>query len=64
MPDSWCRPNGFNCLRGARTPLLVYDFNKQPGKNFKVYYSLDAAAGAPCRETLPGIAGWVCGATD
>jgi hypothetical protein len=43
-----------------RTPLLVYDFNKQPGKNFKVYYSLDAAAGAPCRETLPGIAGWVC----
>ncbi len=44
-----------------RAPLLVYDFDNQPGQNFKVYYSLNGpAAGAPCHETRPGIAGWVC----
>ena len=44
-----------------RDPILVYDFNKQAGKNFKVYYSLQApAAAAPCHDTMPDIDGWVC----
>ena len=44
-----------------RDPILVYDFNKQAGRNFKVYYSLQApSAVAPCHDTMPGIGGWVC----
>jgi hypothetical protein len=44
-----------------RDPILVYQFNRQPGQNFKVYYSLQApAAVAPCQDTLPRIGGWVC----
>jgi hypothetical protein len=44
-----------------RVPLLVYDFNKQPGTNFKVYYSLEAPqATAPCHDTMASIDGWVC----
>jgi hypothetical protein len=54
MPPQDARP---------RTPVFVYDFNRQAGRNFEVYYSLGGAAGpAPCRETLPEIAGWVCSA--
>ena len=45
----------------SRDPILVYDFNKQAGRNFKVFYSLQApAAAAPCHDTMPGIGGWVC----
>jgi hypothetical protein len=45
----------------ARGPIAVVDFNKQPGNNFKVYYSFQApAAVAPCHDTMPGIGGWVC----
>jgi hypothetical protein len=45
----------------ARGPLLVYDYNKQTGNNFSVYYSLGAPATvAPCQDTMPGIGGWVC----
>jgi hypothetical protein len=44
-----------------RDPILVYDFNRQPGRNFKVYYSLQAPIDtAPCHDTMPGIGGWVC----
>jgi hypothetical protein len=44
-----------------RDPILVYDFNRQPGRNFKVYYSLQAPVDtAPCHDTMPGIGGWVC----
>jgi hypothetical protein len=44
-----------------RDPILVYDFNRQAGRNFKVYYSLQAPADvAPCHETMSGIGGWVC----
>ena len=44
-----------------RDPLLVYDYNKQPGNNFKVYYSYQAPeAAAPCHTELQGIGGWVC----
>jgi hypothetical protein len=44
-----------------RTPLIVYDFNKQAGRNFKVYYSLNPATStAPCRDTQADIGGWVC----
>jgi hypothetical protein len=39
----------------------VFDFNKQSGDNFKVYYSLDAPSKtAPCHESRPGVDGWVC----
>jgi hypothetical protein len=44
-----------------RGPIVVYDYNKQPENNFKVYYSFQApAAVAPCHDTRPGIGGWVC----
>jgi hypothetical protein len=44
-----------------REPLLVYDFNEQAGRSFKVYYSLQAPdAVAPCHDTVPTIGGWVC----
>jgi len=44
-----------------RQPLDVYDFGQQAGRDFQVYYSLDASAeAAPCRDTMPGIGGWVC----
>ena len=44
-----------------RDPILVYDYNKQPGNNFKVYSSYQAPeAAAPCHNTLRGIGGWVC----
>jgi hypothetical protein len=44
-----------------RDPILVYDYNKQPGKNFKVYYSNQAPRTvAPCHDTVAGIGGWVC----
>jgi len=45
----------------ARDPILVYDYNKQPEHNFKVYYSFQAPATvAPCHDTMPRIGGWVC----
>ena len=44
-----------------REPVLVYNFNKQSGNDFKVYISLNApAAVAPCHDTKPAIGGWVC----
>ena len=44
-----------------RDPIAVYDFNKQAGKNFKVYYSLQAPKTvAPCNESRPAVDGWVC----
>jgi hypothetical protein len=44
-----------------RAPLLVFDYNKQPGNNFKVYYSYQAPeVVAPCHDAMPGIGGWVC----
>ena len=43
-----------------RDPIPVYDFNRQPGRNFKVYYSLEAPGTAPCQDTMPDIGGWVC----
>jgi hypothetical protein len=44
-----------------RQPIEVYDFDQQAGRNFQVYYSLEAPAdSAPCRDTMPGIGGWVC----
>ena len=44
-----------------REPILVQDFNNKPGESFNVYYSLDAPPTvAPCHESRPDIAGWVC----
>lgn len=44
-----------------RDPVLVYDYNKQPGNDFKVYYSYQAPTTvAPCHDIIPGIGGWVC----
>ena len=44
-----------------RDPIVVHDYNGQPGRSFRVYYSHEAPpATAPCQETLPGIGGWVC----
>jgi len=44
-----------------RDPIYVYDFNKKPGDDFKVYYSLQAPTSvAPCSDTRPMIGGWVC----
>jgi hypothetical protein len=44
-----------------REPIVVQDFNNRPGETFKVYYSLDAPPQvAPCHESRPDIAGWVC----
>jgi hypothetical protein len=44
-----------------RDPIFVYDYNKQSGNNFKVYYSFQAPATvAPCHDTMPGVGGWVC----
>jgi G8 domain-containing protein len=45
----------------ARDPVMVYDFNKKAGDNFKVYYSLEAPERtAPCHEARQGIGGWAC----
>jgi hypothetical protein len=47
--------------REPRVPILVYDFNKKPGDNFKVYYSLQAPRNvAPCNDSRPALDGWVC----
>lgn len=44
-----------------RDPIVVRDFNGEPGNSFRVYYSNQAPeSAAPCQETLPGIGGWVC----
>jgi hypothetical protein len=44
-----------------RDPISVLNFNKKPGDNFKVFYSLDASPKlAPCKESRPGISGWTC----
>lgn len=44
-----------------RDPILVVDYNKQPGRDFKVYYSHEAPEEtAPCHETASDIDGWVC----
>ena len=44
-----------------RVPILVYDFNKKGGDDFKVYYSLQAPKTvAPCNDSRPGLDGWVC----
>jgi hypothetical protein len=44
-----------------REPILVQDFDNQPGETFRVYYSLDAPPQtAPCHESRPDIGGWVC----
>ena len=44
-----------------RVPILVYDFNKKSGDDFKVYYSLQAPRNvAPCNDSRPGLDGWVC----
>jgi hypothetical protein len=45
----------------AREPIVVQDFNNTPGDSFKVYYSLgEPPNAAPCRDSRPDIAGWVC----
>jgi hypothetical protein len=45
----------------TREPILVYNFNRKPGEDFKIYYSLEAPQeAAPCHDTKPGIGGWVC----
>jgi hypothetical protein len=44
-----------------RDPVMVFDFDRRAGENFKVFYSLQAPASvAPCHATMPGIDGWVC----
>ena len=44
-----------------RDPIVVRDYNGQPGNSFRVYYSHEAPEStAPCQETIPGIGGWVC----
>ena len=44
-----------------RVPIDVVDFNKKPGDNFKVYYSLQAPRTvAPCNESRAAVDGWVC----
>ena len=44
-----------------RDPISVYDYNKQPGMDFTVYYSYEAPLEtAPCHDTVPGIGGGVC----
>ena len=44
-----------------RDPIDVYDYNGEPGYNFKVYYSYEAPRDtAPCHDTAPNIGGWVC----
>ena len=47
--------------RDPRDPIVVYDFNKRAGENFKVYYSLEAPQSvAPCHDTRADVSGWVC----
>jgi G8 domain len=47
--------------RQTREPILVFNFNRTPGDDFKIYYSLEAPPEvAPCHDTKPGIGGWVC----
>jgi len=44
-----------------RDPIVVYNFNKKSGDDFKVFYSLDASPKlAPCHESRAGIGGWTC----
>ena len=44
-----------------RDPILVFEYNKQPEQNFRVYYSLQAPEKvAPCHDTMPAVGGWVC----
>ena len=44
-----------------RDPILVFEYNKQPEQNFRVYYSLQAPERvAPCHDTMPAVGGWVC----
>ena len=44
-----------------RDPIVVHDYNGQPGNSFRVYYSHQAPEStAPCHETVSGIGGWVC----
>jgi hypothetical protein len=43
-----------------REPILVYNFNREPGADFKIYYSLGAPQAAPCHDTKSGIGGWAC----
>ena len=44
-----------------RDPIVVHDYNGQPGNSFRVYYSHQAPEStAPCHETVAGIGGWVC----
>ena len=44
-----------------RVPILIYDFNKKQGDNFKVYYSYQAPRNvAPCNDSRPAVDGWVC----
>ena len=44
-----------------RDPIVMHDYNGQPGNSFRVYYSHQALEStAPCQETVPGIGGWVC----
>lgn len=44
-----------------RDPVVVYDFNQQPGNNFRVFYSLEVPeTAAPCTEARPNVEGFVC----
>jgi hypothetical protein len=44
-----------------RDPIEVYDFNMEAGRNFKVYYPLEAPATvASCQDTRPDIGVCVC----
>jgi hypothetical protein len=44
-----------------REPVSIYNYNRKPGDNFKVYYSLDVPQdAAPCHDTRPDIDGWSC----
>jgi hypothetical protein len=47
--------------RTRRDPILVYDFNRQAGNTFRVFYSSDLPEPpAPGCTTREGIAGFVC----
>jgi hypothetical protein len=44
-----------------RDPVVVYDFNQQPGNTFRVFYSLEVPkSAAPCTETRPNVEGFLC----
>jgi G8 domain-containing protein len=48
-----------------RDPVVVYNFNKEAGNTFRVFYSLDVPASmAPCQDTRADVAGFVCAGAE